>query len=446
MKDVLINRSTITERRSISEAGDLKRVIGRWSLTALIINSVVGAGIFGLPRTIAIAVGDSAPIACVLGAMAAALIVFVVVELSSQHVKSGGAYIYVRSAFGPFAGIQTGAFSWLARISTAAAVMNLLMTYLAEFYIPLNTPLVRTICMLVILSILTGANIIGVTIGTWISNAMTVAKLLPLLLLIVFGVLSWSAVAPGIHGNPKSTEWKAWADALLVTVFAYSGFESAMIPGGEIKEPRRNTPIAAFTALTVIACVYWMLQLVVMRALPDTGVSVRPLADAATVYVGEFGGQVIAVAAVISTLGWLTAAIVTAPRLTYSMATERDLPAALGRLHQRFHTPWVSISLWSISVAGLSLYGDFSWNVILSVSARLVVYTAMCLSVMRLRRLQPLHDAWRIPFGKTIPVAGMIFCGFLGTRLQREHVFLIAVVASMACLLWLRRRTTTALQ
>jgi basic amino acid/polyamine antiporter, APA family len=421
-----------------SSQPSLVRAIGRWTLTCLIINSVIGAGIFGLPGTVAKHVGNFAPWAYVLGAVMTTIIVMVVVELSSQFEKPGGAYLYVREAFGPLVGIQTGWFSWLARVTTAAAILNLLMTYLAGFWPMISTPLGQGIGTLSIVGALAVVNVRGITYGTSVSNVFTTIKLLPLVALVVLGFIHWGDTTQLAATGPDP-DWWAWADALIVMVFAYSGFESAVIPGSELKNPRRDASIAAFSALLTISVLYICLHVVVMRAIPDIVSSERPLSDAATVYVGGLGGIIVSLAAIVATFGWLSAAVVTAPRLTYAMAEQGDFPAICGQVHGTFRTPWVSIILWALLVGILANYDNFMWNVVLSVAARLVVYSTMCAAVIQLRRRYPTRDAWRAPMGIGIPLLGIGICCLLASRLTQAHVMLMLIVGIVALGTWLIR-------
>lgn len=416
----------------------LPKAIGRWTLAGLIVNSVVGAGIFGLPSSIARHVGNYAPWAYILGALMTGITVAVIVELGSQFKKPGGAYLYVREAFGPLVGIQTGWFSWLARVTTAAAIANLLMSYLAGFWPMLSGVLARSLGVLVIVGGLAAVNVRGIKHGTAVSNLFTAIKLLPLIVLVILGALHWGdSAAPAAQAAMPG--WKAWTDALVAMVFAYSGFESAMIPGSELKNPRRDTAIAAFTALLIVSALYVCLHMVVMRAVPGMATSERPLSDAAAAYMGDTGRTAIAIAAIVSTFGWLSAAVVTAPRLTYAMAVERDFPAVCGRVHQTYITPWVSIILWAGLVVALASYGNFIWNVVLSVAARLVVYSTMFAAAIRLRILHPDRDAWRAPFGVAVPILGIGICLLLAARLNWDHGIVLLVVGAAGVVTWLAR-------
>lgn len=393
-------------------------------------NSVIGAGIFGLPSTIAASVGSYALFAYALGAAMAAITVAVVAELSSQFQEPGGAYLYVSDAFGPGLGTQTGWFSWLARITTAAAIANLLLNYLAGFFSVLAHPIARNTGAIIIVGGLAAINIQSARKGSQTSNVLAVIKLLPLIVLIAVGVCRWQRGTLPEHSMMPG--WAAWSDALIAMVFAFSGFESAMIPGREIENPRENTPPAAFNALLLISVLYFSLHLVVMRVLPEMSSSERPLSDAAAIYLGANGRTTIAAAAIVCTFGWLSAAAFSAPRLTQAMAERGNFPEILARKSKKSDTPWVSIMFWAVLVIGLTSYGTFSWNVVLSVAARLVVYSTMCAAVLKLRKTHPMRAAWRIPFGSTVPLTGVLLCVVLATRLRADHLILMVLVSSTA--------------
>lgn len=417
----------------------LVRAIGRWALAGLIVNCVVGAGIFGLSSNVAKLVGDFSPWAYMLGAMMTAIIAAVEVELGSQFEKPGGAYLYVREAFGPLLGIQTGWFSWTARVTTAAAITNLLMSYLSEFWPVVATKLGTGLGSLLVVGALAVVNVRGVKHGSSISGVFTVAKLLPLVALIVLGFAHWGDVIE----QPVSAltpDWKAWADVLVVMVFAYSGVETAMIPGSELKNPRRDIPIAVFAALLVVSMLYVCLHLVVMHAAPAMASSERPLSVAASVYAGEIGGTVISLAATLAMFGSLSAAAVTAPRLTYAMAEQGDFPAICSLVHRVYHTPWASILLWAGVVLALANYDSFIWIVVLSVAARLVVYSTMCAAVIQLRLLHPSRDAWRAPIGIGVPLLSIGICFLLASRLTQEHVILMLIVSMIGLVTWAARK------
>src|ERR1700674_3195092 len=163
------------------------RAIGRWSLIALMVNFIIGAGIFGLPSAAAGILGGQSPVAYLVAAAGMGVIAACIAEVASRFQQAGGPYLYAKVAFGRFVGLQTGWLLWLTRVSSAAAVANVFIDYLAGFFPQAREPLVRLGILTILVGGLTVVNIRGVKVGTQVSNFFTVAKLLPLLILVVFG-------------------------------------------------------------------------------------------------------------------------------------------------------------------------------------------------------------------------------------------------------------------
>jgi len=410
----------------------LLRALGRWTLVALVVNAVIGSGIFGLPDDVAREVGAAAPWAYVLAAIGVGAIVLAHAELGSQTHAAGGAYLWARQAFGRHAGIQMGWFVWLTRLTSAAAAANLLVSYLGEFWPAASGPAGRAALLTLLLGALTAINVRGVRDGARAANFFTVAKLLPLVFLAIAGLL----LAP--RGEPQAADiapaLRNWANAFVLLMFAYGGFETSLIPLAEARDPRRDVPFALLVGLGFVAVLYIALQLVTLWTVPDLAHSARPLADAARALLGEWAAKVMAVGAVLSTFGFLGAQLVAVPRLTYAFAEQGDFPAIFARVHPRFRTPYVSIVLWGVLVLALALYGNFLWNAVLSVASRLVSYVLVCAALLVLRRKHPEADAFRIPAAGLAAGIGIAFCLLLVTRMTREHAFLVGVVGLIAAL------------
>jgi amino acid transporter len=413
----------------------LVRALGRWTIVALVLNGIIGSGIFALPAKVSALIGHSALTAYVVAAAAMAAFVAIFAELSSQFREAGGPYLYARTALGRFAGIQVGWFLWLMRLTAAAAVTDVFPTYLAEFWPGATAPVARALIMVALVGGLAAINYRGVRSGAGMSNLMIVAKVSTLGICIVAGLLfarSSGASAPA--AAPASDA--AWLEALILLVYAYGGFEAALIPGGETKDPRRDMPFALLGGLAAVTVAYIAIHYVAMTALPDLAQSKRPLADAARAFAGDQGAATIAIGALLSTFGWLAAQLLSAPRLTFALAERGDFPAPFARVHPRFLTPHVSIVVWAALALALAIYGNFIWNAVLSVAARLVTYLAACGSLIALRRKQPAADAWRAPAGLGLAVFGIAFCCLLISRLGGAHLAIVAAVAGLAAINW----------
>jgi amino acid transporter len=219
---------------------------------------------------------------------------------------------------------------------------------------------------------------------------------------------------------------------MLLLVFAYGGFETALAPMSEAKNPRRDAPFALFTALVVCTVLYALIQWVVVGVLPDAAHSQRPLADVARLAVGPVGAALVAVGALISFYGYLSAKILAMPRVPFALAEQGDLPKAFAAVHPRFHTPYVSILVFAGMVLGLALIGDFKWNVTLSAVARLLYYGVGCAALPILRRKQPegASAMFHLPAGNFFAVLGVILCVVLVTRVDfGQSLILVATIA-----------------
>src|ERR1700691_308447 len=412
---------------------ELIRAIGRWSLVALVVNSIIGSGVFGLPSTVAGLIGNFSPYAVLAAGAGMSVIIGCFAEVASRFQQAGGPYLYARVAFGRLAGIQTAWMLWLGQVAAPAANANLFVIYLAQFFPHAKDPLPRALILTALVGVLAIINVCGVRGGTRVSNLFTAAKLVPLFAVIVMGLFvlqshHWDIASPPV-ASPNGSQW---LKALLLLVFAYGGFETALAPMSEAKNPRRDAPFALFTALLLCTAIYALIQWVVIGVLPNAMHSERPLADVARLAVGPVGAALVAIGALISFYGYLSAKILAMPRVPFALAEQGDFPKVFATIHRRFHTPYVSILVFAAMVWGLALIGDFKWNVTLSAVARLLYYGVGCAALPVLRRKQPEGAAamFRLPAGNFFAVSGVTLCAILVTRVDfGQSLILIATIA-----------------
>ena len=421
----------------------LVRAIGRWSMVALAVNCILGSGIFGLPSVVAGYVGTWSPLAMLLAGLAMAVIIACYAEAASQFTGTGGHYLYVRRAFGRFAGVQVGWMTLLSRLTACAAAVNLLVISLAQFWPGASAPLPRAVIVSLFVGSLGIANYRGVAAGTLVSNVSVVAKLVPLALVCVVGVV-YLVAHPAVVAAPAAGGIDGWLQALLLLIFAYGGYETALFPMGEARDPRRDAAFALFAALLIVAILYTLLQLVVVAALPDAAHSERPLADVARVMMGPGGAVLVSVGALIAVYGYLSANLLGGPRATFAFAERGDFPARFAAIHPRFRTPYFSIAVYALLVWAFALLGSFTWNLTLSAVARLFYYGAVCAAVPVLRRRQPGAAAFRLPGGMALPLLGVLICLVLLTRVDFSKSLILLAVIVAAAVNWLlvRQRGT----
>src|SRR5271157_5954262 len=412
---------------------ELIRAIGRWSLVALVVNSIIGSGVFGLPSTVAALIGTYSPYAVLAAGAGMSIIIACFAEVASRFHQAGGPYLYARVAFGRFMGIQTAWMLWLGQVAAPAANANLFVIYLGEFFPHAKDTLPRALILTALVGFLTFVNIRGVRAGAQVSNLFTAAKLVPLLAVIALGLFVLQRQHWNIATAPIVTPGTSpWLKAMLLLVFAYGGFETALAPMSEARNPRRDAPFALFTALLLCTVIYACIQWVVIGVLPDAAHSSRPLADVARIAVGPVGGALVAIGALISFYGYLSAKILAMPRVPFALAEQGDFPKAFAAVHSRFHTPYVSILVFAAMVWGLALFGDFKWNVTLSAVARLLYYGVGCAALPILRRKHPegAEPMFQLPAGNLFAGLGVVLCLILVTRVDfGQSLILIATVA-----------------
>jgi APA family basic amino acid/polyamine antiporter len=418
---------------------ELIRAIGRWSLVALVVNSIIGSGVFKLPSDVAALIGNYSPYAVLAAGAGMSVIIGCFAEVASRFQQAGGPYLYARVAFGRLMGIQTAWMLWLGQVAAPAANANLFVIYLGEFFPHAEDPIPRALILTALVGLLTLINILGVRAGAQVSNLFTAAKLVPLFAVIVLGLFvlhnhHWTIATPPI-ASPGTSQW---LKAMLLLVFAYGGFETALAPMSEAKNPRRDAPFALFTALLLCTVLYALIQWVVVGVLPNAGHSQRPLADVARIAVGPVGAALVAIGALISFYGYLSAKILAMPRVPFALAEQGDLPKAFAAVHRRFHTPYVSILVFAVLVWGLALIGDFKWNVTLSAVARLLYYGVGCAALPILRRKNPegAGAMFHLPAGNFFAVLGVILCVILVTRVDFGQSLILIATIAMAFVNW----------
>jgi len=419
-----------------SEQSGLVRAIGRWSLAALVVNSVIGSGIFGLPSEVARLIGRASPWAVLLAGAGAGVIMACFAEVASQFTQAGGPYLYARAAFGRLVGIEMGWMLWLVRLAAPAATADLFVIYCGEFWPHAKEPLPRFLILTFLYGLLTLINYRGVRASTLVSNVFTGAKLVPLFLVAIAGASYLAAGHKASPLLPASAGAGAWLKACLLLVFAYGGFETALTPLGEAKNPRRDAAFALFMSLITCTLLYSMIQWVVIGALSDPVHSERPLADVARLALGPGGAAFVSVGALISVYGYLSANMLGVPRVTFALAENGDFPSIFSAIHPRFRTPYVSILAFALLSWLLALLGNFTWNATLSAVARLLYYGLVCAALPVFRRKQPGAAMFRLPGGNVFAVLGAGICLVLIAGVNLSGSLILLATALVALVNW----------
>ena len=277
---------------------------------------------------------------------------------------------------------------------------------------------------------LTVVNLLGVRQSAIMTNIFTVGKIVPLL---VFASVGMFFIEPANFVFNPTPEYGKFSEAVLLLIYAYVGFEAATIPAGETKEPQKNVPFALLTALGFCAVLYILIQIVSIGTLPELAASERPLADAAGKFMGSFGASFIAVGALVSILGNLNGGFLAASRIPFAMAEQREIPQVIGKTHEKFKTPYISLFITAIFMFFLTIQSSFISALTIATITRLIVYATTCAALPVLRKKETAPKAKFIaPFGIIASILSIILIGWLLWSVELKEfrtVFLILVAA-----------------
>ncbi len=388
------------------------RAIKKWDLVLLMINTIIGAGIFGLPSKVFQLSGAYSILAFVVCALVVFNIIICFAEVGSRFDKTGGPYIYMLQAFGKLPAFIMGWLLLWSRIISYAALINLMVTY-SSFYNPMLQEFIpRTFLMLVLTGVLTAINYVGVKKTTRVNNVLTVAKLLPLLLFVVVGFFF---IQPGLIHFETVPSFNDFSSSVLLLIFAFGGFEVVVINSGEMKEPGKIVPFALITSSLLVMLVYGSIQIVSVGTLPTLAETEKPLADAALNFMGSFGGNLITIGAIVSIVGALNAILLVGSRLLFALGDEGQLPRTLAIVHPQHRTPTLALFVFTFISLIIAISGSFIYAITITAIIRTVMYAMVCAALIRLRYMdaQPAVKFYKIPLGIFFAATGIVFSGWL---------------------------------
>jgi len=413
----------------------LVRALGRRDLTAFAVNRVIGGGIFGIPAVLFLAVGSWSIGAFVLAGIVVLGITLCFAEVGSAFEDTGGPYLYAYETFGPAIGFEVGWLMWVTQLGGFAAVTNLFVDYLGWFAPALTAGAWRVGIITLIAAVLTVVNLLGIRRAGAVNNLLTLAKLVPLGLFVVVGL--WY-VAPARLVPTAAPAAGALSGAVLLAIYAFSGFEVLGVPSGEVQDPDRTVPFALLAGLGIVALVYVGVQVVAVGTMPDLGHSARPLADAAGQIFGRAGALIMVTGALLSTLGVAHAILLGAGRMPFAMAERGQLPARIAAIHPRYRTPHVGLVLSGAAMLIFTVLTTFTTAVAITVGLRVIIYIVTCAALPVLRRRPGRPPArFRAPAGDALAVACMAVAVALLASRPRGDIIQLAVVLAIGWLAWL---------
>jgi basic amino acid/polyamine antiporter, APA family len=420
----------------------LARSLRRWDLVGVVLNGVIGAGIFGLPSKIFSLTGAYSIFAFGACAVCVTILVLCFAEVASRYSGTGGPYLYARETYGPTVGFTVGWLVWIARLTSFAANSNLLPTYLDLFFPGANSGIPRALIITGVVVLLALLNVRGVRLAADASNTLAIGKLLPLAVFVVAGLFFLNPSAFSFAGSPG---YRPFSQSVLLLLYAFTGFEMAVIPAGEARKPERDLPQALLIGMATVVTFYILIQVVCIGTLPGLAASQRPLADSANRFLGTWGAVMITIGIVISLAGNLNVLLLAGSRVLFAMGENGELPSPLRQVHPRFRTP-VSGVLWtSAAMLVLTLSGTFIYLVTISAISRLVTYIVTCsaLPVLRRRESAP-KAAFRLPSGVAVSLIGIALAVWLLSNINlREARDTALATAAGLCIFGLTRMFKT---
>jgi basic amino acid/polyamine antiporter, APA family len=383
----------------------LRRELGKWDLTAIGINQVIGSAVFILPSQVAAQLGRWSPIALLAIGFASLLVALCFAEVGSRFEGTGGPYLYTRAAFGRFVAFEVGWMQWFTRVASQASVVNAIALALG-FYWPVMTSGVGRVSVIAAVTMAIGwINLRGIRQSASVINLLTIAKLVPLALFIVIGLWFIDASRLTLSGPVSLTQLSTGA---LLLIFAFGGYDTIGVPAGEAMDPRRHVPFAFVTTIIAVTAIMALAQIVAVGTLPNLAAATTPLADASLLFMGAAGALLMSAGSVASMTGTNVGQVLAGSRMLFALAENGELPRFFGTIHPRYRTPANAIMFTTLVALGLALSGSFTMLAVASAVARLITYTGACAATLRLRhrrfRGMVMPATFVIPMGGLVPV------------------------------------------
>jgi amino acid transporter len=406
----------------------------------LVVNGLIGAGIFGLPSGAAGLAGEYSVLVYAFCALLILPIILCFAELGSYFRGTGGPIRYGTLAFGPFVGFQGGWLYYLARLISFSANTVLLTDSIAYFIAGAGTGSGRIISLAVICMGLSVINVLGSIESIRSMTLFTVIKFAVLILLPLGGfILLGAEVIPSFE-SPIPASDNLGAAALLL-IYAFVGFEGAVVPAGEAKRPERDMPLGLLLGLAVVAVLYMVIQLVSQAAVPDLANSKTPLLDVSATLFGPLGAIVLMVGVTASVLANLVSSMFSATRVTYALSLEKSLPRWFGEVHSRYLTPANSVVFFGIAAFLLAAFGSFKVLAAMTVLSRLFLYGMSCAAIPKLRSQFRGEGRFILKGGYLIPVLGIGACLWLMLQVSSQSIWMTAIFVGIGSFLyWIGKR------
>ena len=410
----------------------LKREIGVWGLSANIINSMIGAGIFVLPAVIATGLGSASILAYLFCGFLITLVMLCFAEVGSRITDTGGAYTYIETSFGKYPGFITAVLFLLSSITADAAVANAVADILSLLFPFFHGNFIKILFFFFLFMGLAYINVTGLKKGLGFVKIVTLLKIVPLLIIILIGFKDVSASNLYWESIPSI---KQIGEMSLVLFFAFTGAESGLSVSGEVRNPKKTIPQAIRLSILAVLAIYILVQTISQGIL---GASLpvfkeNPLAEVASHIFGPIGFTLITIGAAVSMFGFLSSEILSMPRILYAASKDNVIPPKkLSLVHAKYSTPYISIIVYSGFGLLFASIGGFKQLAIISSASCLLIYLGVSLAVIKLRtstNTETQSNLFRIPGGYTVPVLSTFVITWFLSNLSKNELSGIGLFA-----------------
>jgi APA family basic amino acid/polyamine antiporter len=423
----------------------LRRDLGLWGAVAIVVGTVIGSGIFLVPKAMILSVGSPGMVFAVwvFGGILTMFGALTYAELAAALPEAGGEYVYLREAYGPFFGFLYGwTQTWVAKSASIATLATAFFYYLSNFLPqlekvlwsipipfdlnggPLEIRSGQLLAMAVIL-FLAAVNYFGVKIGGGVQIAVTIVKVALIFAIIVIGLTSGQGSAANYATSiPVPGGFSGFFAALVAALWAYDGWNNVNMVSSEIRNPQRNLPLALIGGVGLVILIYLLTNLAYFYVLSGSEVATSDRVAAAMMRkaMGQGGANAVSIAAMISIFAALNGSILSGARVPYALARDGYFFKPVAKVHPEFHTPGVAVALLSIWSSLLVLSGRYDQLYTMVIFSSWILYAMAAASVLVLRKKQPaLHRPYRTLGYPVVPIVFVLVAITLLVQTMRTY-------------------------
>jgi len=412
----------------------LKRSIGVFGLAAAVINMTIGTGIFVLPALAAEKMGAAALLAFLICGVLIFLIAMCFAEVGSRFDISGGPYTYIEFAFGKYAGFLANITFLTSCVLADAGAAKAVAKTLSFFWPLLDTPVVQRIFFILLFGILALINIRGAQQGMRFVVISTIAKLIPLLLVVALGMGKI---------NLHNLEWQLnfglneTGSTVLLLFIAFVGMETAVSNGGEFKNPSRTVPLGVLSGLLIVLLLYIIIQLITQGVMGAELIKVKeaPIAALAEQLMGKIGLTITVIGSSVSMIGLISGEVLSIPRILYAGARDGLLPGFLFKVHTKFATPHYAILVYTAIGCTLAITGGLQQLLILSSATIMLIHLGVILALIKFRKQSAPQPGFKVPGGLFIPVLACIAIIWVLSNLTTKEILgMLLALCIISCI------------